>query len=111
VDAVLASPGPLKRPLIVADPSPLTIPEMIAAVRRGLGRRPGMIPMPGALLRAALRASGRAEISERLQGSLVADPRALMRLGWKPEVTTEAGLAELGRRTTDDGRHRTEKSN
>jgi UDP-glucose 4-epimerase len=110
VDAVLASPGPLKRPLIVADPSPLTIPEMIAAVRRGLGRRPGMIPMPGALLRAALRASGRAEISERLEGSLVADPGALMQLGWKPEVTTEAGLAELGRRTTDDGRQRTEKS-
>ncbi|MGA7489258.1 MAG: NAD-dependent epimerase/dehydratase family protein, partial [Xanthobacteraceae bacterium] len=33
VDTVLAAPGPLRRPLIVADPAALTIPEMIAAVR------------------------------------------------------------------------------
>jgi nucleoside-diphosphate-sugar epimerase len=103
VDAVLAAKQPIKRPLIVADPSPLTIPQMVAAIRRGLGRRPGVFPVPPALLRAALRASGRAEIFERLAGSLVADPSALMRLGWKPEVSTPHGLAELGRMTDDRG--------
>ena len=40
VDRVLAADAPLKRPLIVADPKPLTIGAMIAAMRRGLGRRP-----------------------------------------------------------------------
>ena len=97
VDAVLAAPEPLRRPLIVADPEPLTIPEMIAAVRRGLGRRPGLIPVPRSLLEAALRLTGREEIYQRLAGSLVADPAALMRLGWQPPVTTRDALALLAR--------------
>ena len=97
VDAALAAPQPLRRPLIVADPQALTIPEMIAAMRAGLGRRPGLIPLPPSLLEAALRAAGRAEIYERLAGSLVADPSALRRLGWSPTVATPDGLAALAR--------------
>ena len=97
VDAVLAAPGRLQRPLIVADPKALTIPEMIAAVRGGLGRRPGLIPVPLALLEAALRATGQSEVYQRLAGSLVADPSALSRLGWTPSVTTPEGLAALAR--------------
>src|SRR6266851_3245974 len=97
VDAVLAAPGPLRRPLIVADPEPLTIPDMIAAMRRGLGRRAGLFPVPPALLEAALRASGRSETYQRLAGSLVADPTALMRLNWAPPVSTRDALAALAR--------------
>ena len=41
IDAVLAAQEPLRRPLIVADPEPVTVPEMVAAMRRGLGRSPG----------------------------------------------------------------------
>jgi nucleoside-diphosphate-sugar epimerase len=97
VDAVLAAPGPLRRPLIVADREVLTIPQMIAAMRGGLGRRPGLFPLPPRLLEAALRAAGRAEIHQRLARSLVADPSALARLGWTPAVSTPEGLAALAR--------------
>jgi nucleoside-diphosphate-sugar epimerase len=97
VDAVLSASVPVRRPLIVADPTPMTIPQMIAAMRRGLGRSPGLIPVPPRLLEAALRAAGRVEISERLSGSLVADPAALMQLGWQPAVSTTEGLAALAR--------------
>jgi nucleoside-diphosphate-sugar epimerase len=97
VDAVLSAPAPLKRPLIVADPEPLTIPEMIAAMRRGLGRRPGVFSVPPPLIEAALRTMGRAETYQRLAGALVADPSARMRLGWTPPVTTREGLAALAR--------------
>lgn len=97
VDTVLKSPGPLRRPLIVADPGALTIPEMIAAMRRGLGRRPGLIPVPQALLGAVLQAGGRGEVYQRLAGSLVADPAALLRLNWTPPVATPEGLAVLAR--------------
>jgi nucleoside-diphosphate-sugar epimerase len=97
IDTVLAAPGPLRRPLIVADREALTIPEMIAAVRRGLGRRPGLIPVPPAALKAALRAAGRMEVYDRLAGSLVADPAALLRLDWKPPVATADALAALAR--------------
>jgi hypothetical protein len=41
------------------------------------------------------RAAGRDEIYRRLSGSLVADPAALMSLGWTPPLSTPAGLARL----------------
>jgi nucleoside-diphosphate-sugar epimerase len=97
VDAVLAAPQPLRRPLIVADPDAVTIPQMIAALRRGLGRRPGLLPVPPRLLEAALRMTGRTEVYQRLAGSLIADPSALARLGWSPPVTTADALAALAR--------------
>jgi UDP-glucose 4-epimerase len=97
IDTVLTAPARLRRPLIVADPKALTIPEMIAALRGGLGRRPGLIPIPLSLLETALRVAGRSEIYQRLAGSLVADPSALSRLGWAPTVTTPEGLAALAR--------------
>jgi nucleoside-diphosphate-sugar epimerase len=97
VDAVLAAPQPLRRPLIVADPEPLTIPEMIAAMRQGLGRRPGLIPVPPRLIEMALRTAGREEIYQRLAGKLVADPAALLHLGWAPAVSSRDALAALAR--------------
>jgi nucleoside-diphosphate-sugar epimerase len=95
VHTALSATAPLRRPLIVADPEPMTIAEMLAAMRRGLGRRPGLIPVPHALLEAAFRAGGRQEMYARLASPLIADPSALMRLGWTPPVATEAGLAAL----------------
>ena len=71
--------------------------EMIAALRGGLGRRPGLIPVPLSLLETALRVAGRSETYQRLAGSLVADPSAISRLGWAPTVTTPEGLAALAR--------------
>src|SRR5262249_39142328 len=107
VDTALKAPSPLRRPLIVADRERLTIPQMIAAIRSGLGRRPGLLPLPPSLLETALRLTGRADTYQRLAGSLVADPSALMRLGWSPLVTTAEALAALARsagQTDDRGR-------
>jgi nucleoside-diphosphate-sugar epimerase len=95
VDCVLGAPAPLRRPLIVADPQALTVGEMIAAMRRGLGRRPGLVPVPPWLLKAALSAAGRADAYERLACPLIADPSALLQLGWVPPVTTAIGLEQL----------------
>lgn len=97
IDTVLQAPGSLRRPLIVADPEPLTVGEMIAAMRRGLGRKAGLFPVPSPLLKAFCGMAGRGEMYGRLSGSLVADPSALVRLGWTPAVATPAGLATLAR--------------
>ena len=53
IDTVFRAPGPLRRPLIVADPEPLTVGEMIAAMRQGLVRRVGLFPVPSPLLKAS----------------------------------------------------------
>jgi UDP-glucose 4-epimerase len=95
IETVLAVPGTLRRAFIVADLQTLTVAEMIAAMRHGLGRRPNVFPLPAALLELLLRAAGRKEIYQRLSGSLVADPSALISLGWAPPLATPAGLAKL----------------
>jgi UDP-glucose 4-epimerase len=95
IDKVLAAPGPLKRPLLVADLTPLTIGAIVATMRQGLGRRPGLFYVPGPLLAASLRAARRTDAYAPLFGSLVADPSALRRLNWEPPVATEAGLAAI----------------
>jgi nucleoside-diphosphate-sugar epimerase len=94
---LVQGPETLRRPLIIADPEPLTLPEMIAALRRGLGRRPAVFPLPAKLFEMGLDALGRTSDQRFATGSLVADPAALIGLGWKPELTTAQGLERLMR--------------
>ncbi len=95
VDMLLRAPGPLKAPFIAADPDPLTLAEMIAALRSGLGRGPGLLPVPEALLGLACRLTGRQELFERVAGGLVARADGLVALGWRPAMPTREGLARL----------------
>jgi nucleoside-diphosphate-sugar epimerase len=97
IETLLGTPKPLRRPFIVADPRALTVGEMIAAMRHGLGRSPQVFWLPSALLALSSRAAGRDEMYRRLSGSLVVDPAGLMGLGWSPPLSTEAGLAQLMR--------------
>jgi UDP-glucose 4-epimerase len=84
---------------IVADPTPLTLGEIIAAMRAGDGRRPGLLPIPPVLLSLALNAMGRGQDWERLGGSQVADPQKLLQAGWQPVIETRAGLEAMARDT------------
>lgn len=97
VETVLKAKGPLRRPFIVADPDPVTVAEIVAALRLGLGRRPGLIPVPSLFLKGAAALTGRGEAYERLAGSLVASPEALKKLGWEPVSSTPDALAQLAR--------------
>ena len=72
---------------------------MVSAMRRGLGRNPGLITVPAPLLKLALKLAGQSEWYERLAGPLVADPAALLAIGWTPRLSTGDGLAALMRRS------------
>lgn len=101
VDRILATPTQIRRPFLVADPEPLTVGEIVAALRHGLGRRPGLFYVPQPMLKAALRAAGQTAGSEPLFGSLVADSSALKRqLDWNAPVATQHGLAALAQQST-----------
>jgi UDP-glucose 4-epimerase len=93
VESIIAAKEPLRRPLIVADPDPLTVPEMITAMRAGLGRRPGLISVPEMVLRVGFRLGGHVELYQRIAEPLVGDPTALLRMGWVPRIATSAALA------------------
>ena len=92
---VLVSPAAKGETYIVADPMPLTLTEILTALRAGEGRRPGLLPVPPALIALASKAIGRAEEWQRLGGMLVADPIKLMHAGWRPAIDTRAGLVAL----------------
>ncbi len=97
IDFTLRAEAPLRRSMIVADATPLTVGEMISAMRDGLGRSSGLLPVPEALIKLGCLALGKGEAFERIAGSLAADGTRLRALGWQPPVQTRAALAALAR--------------
>jgi UDP-glucose 4-epimerase len=100
IDAVhfaVASPAAKGETYVVADPAPLTLAEIVMALRAGEGRGAGLLPVPPQLIALAAGALGRAEEWQRLGGALVADPAKLIQAGWKPAIETRGGLGALVR--------------
>jgi UDP-glucose 4-epimerase len=80
---------------MVADPEPVSLPEIVTAVRAGLGKAPGLIAIPPVLLRLGLTALGRAHNWDQLNGQLIADSNKLIATGWRPDSDTGAALAAM----------------
>jgi UDP-glucose 4-epimerase len=91
----LLSPATAGETYLVADPTPLTLPEIVTALRAGEGRRPGLLPAPVALLAPAFKALNRSDEWDRLAGNLVVDPGKLIAAGWHPTIETRVGLAAM----------------
>jgi nucleoside-diphosphate-sugar epimerase len=93
IHLALVAPAMVNETYVVADPEPLTVAEIVAALRAGLGRGPRLVPMPPSLLALALRATGRAQLWDRIGGDCIIDPTKLLTAGWRPTTDTRAGLA------------------
>jgi nucleoside-diphosphate-sugar epimerase len=70
--------------LIVSDPEPLTVSELIARYRATLGRSPWILPIPQKWIELFLNVIGQSAMWQRIGCPLVARPRKLLALGWKP---------------------------
>jgi nucleoside-diphosphate-sugar epimerase len=70
--------------LIVSDPTPLSVSQLIVRHRATLGRSPGLVPVPDKWIELFLRAIGRSAIWQRIGYPLVARPTKLLALGWEP---------------------------
>lgn len=92
----LSSDCPARRSYIVSDPEPVSVAEMLMEIRAGMGRRPGLVPIPPAILQNAARLLGRGEAYHKLAGGLVAQPEALLTAGWRPALPGREGLRRLG---------------
>jgi UDP-glucose 4-epimerase len=83
---------------VLGDAAPLSTRDMLVALREGLDRPPRLLPVPPALLAAALRAAGRGAIAAQLLGDLVVDSAAFRReFGWQPVADTRATLRAMAR--------------
>ncbi|MCK1511889.1 NAD-dependent epimerase/dehydratase family protein [Bradyrhizobium sp. 190] len=84
VGTALNNPGARGETFIVSDPAPVTVASLIARHRTSLGRSPWLMPVPESWLKASLKIMGQGAIWERIGRPLVAPPRKLLSIGWKP---------------------------
>ncbi|HHZ09375.1 MAG TPA: NAD-dependent epimerase/dehydratase family protein [Rhizobiales bacterium] len=90
---LLEEDRPATGPFVVCDKAPVSVAEVVAAMREGSGREPLLFAVPDALLAAPLRLAGWGEAWRRLNGPLTARADGLERLGWAPVSDTRARIA------------------
>jgi len=95
IHLALATPAMMNETYVVADPAPLTLAEIVGALRAGQGRGPRLIPVPPSMLALAFRAAGRAHLWDRIGGNCIIAPTKLLAAGWRPTTDTRAGLAAM----------------
>lgn len=97
---VAASTSALAPMYMVADPTPVSTPELLAAVGDALGVRPRFFRCPPSVLARAARVAQVGDVAHRLLDSLEVDAAALRAaVGW----TSPTGLHEAVRRSFPDG--------
>jgi UDP-glucose 4-epimerase len=92
----LRHPAAANQTLLVSDGEDLSTTSLLRRTAQALGRSARLLPLPAPALRAVARTLGRAEMAQRLFGSLQVDiehTRAL--LGWSPVVSVDEGLRQV----------------
>jgi nucleoside-diphosphate-sugar epimerase len=82
---------------LVADAEPISVAELVTAMREGLGRAPHLLRVPQGAVKRILKTVGREAEWERLSGSFVISPAKLMRIGWRPALPTRDGIIQMMR--------------
>lgn len=92
IEHALVSPRCARGTFIAAEPEPLTVPRIVAAMRRGMGRGPGLISLPLGPLGLLARAVGKGAAWERVAGDLVVSTARLEATGWRAAGTAADGI-------------------
>lgn len=82
---------------IVADLNPVTVPQTVGALRRGIGRQPGLFKSPQLFLNLAARLTGQSDRWKTLNGDLIASSQLLQATGWDAVEDTAARIEEMSR--------------
>ena len=94
--AALTAPAAAGRRLLVSDGADLSTAELLRELAAAMGRPARLVPVPGAVLRPLLRATGRTALWTRLFGDLAVDiADTCARLGWRPAVSVAEGMAAM----------------
>ena len=92
---VLRHAGSSGETYVVADLQPVSLADIVTALRAGLGKAPRLLAVPPGLIRLGLTVLGRSRTWDQLDGQLVVDPDKLIAAGWRPDLDTTAGLAAM----------------
>jgi nucleoside-diphosphate-sugar epimerase len=91
----------LGRTFLVADPAPLTLPEILTMLRKAQRRSPWLVYAPTFLIRRAFILLGYPHFWERIANNLVVDMSDLESLGWRAPLDTYEGFVAMMR--AEDG--------
>lgn len=97
VSLVLTAKEAADETFLVADAEPISVADIVTAMREGLGRPPHLVNVPSGAIMRLMKSFGREADWERISTSFVVDAAKLAGLGWRPEVATRQGLARLMR--------------
>jgi UDP-glucose 4-epimerase len=82
---------------LVADAEPISVAELVTAMREGLERAPHLLRVPQGAVKRILKTVGREAEWERLSGTFVISPAKLMGIGWLPAIATREGIIAMMR--------------
>jgi nucleoside-diphosphate-sugar epimerase len=94
---VLRHPASGGETYVVADLQPVSLANIVTALRAGQGNAPRLLAVPPALVRLGLAMLGRSRNWDQIDGQLVVDPSKLIDAGWRPDLDTTAVLAAMAR--------------
>lgn len=93
----IAAPQAAGAVLLASDDEDLSTAELLELLGEGLGRKARLIAIPPSWLEGGARLLGRAEVAQRLCGSLQVDIRPTKTLlGWQPPLSARVALRALG---------------
>lgn len=94
---VLRSGDTCNETYLVADATPISVADLVSAMREGLGRPPHLVKMPQGAIRRLMKSFGREADWERVCGAFEIDPSKLMATGWRPEIESRDGIMRMMR--------------
>ena len=94
---VLQSKDTCNETYLVADATPISVADLVSAMREGLGRPPHLVKMPQGAIRRLMKSFGREADWERVCGAFEIDPSKLMATGWRPEIESRDGIVRMMR--------------
>jgi UDP-glucose 4-epimerase len=95
ISLVLGSEQAANETFLVADAGPISVADLVAAMREGLGRPPHLVRVPLGAIKRLMRSFGREAEWERISGDFVIDASKLMGIGWRPAVATRDGIVRM----------------
>jgi nucleoside-diphosphate-sugar epimerase len=97
ISLVLVCEQAANETFLAADSEPISVADLVTAMREGLGRSPHLVKVPLGAVKRLMKSFGREAEWERISGDFVVDASKLMGIGWRPAVATRDGIAEMMR--------------
>jgi UDP-glucose 4-epimerase len=97
ISRVLASEQAANETFLVADREPISIAELVSAMREGLGRSPHLVKVPLGAVKRLMQSFGKEADWERISGEFIVDASKLTGIGWQPSISTHDGIVRMMR--------------